>query len=718
MSLLSLARGVPAHLDGTLQARILVRDLFRELAGGRRPEPTKHHCLPLGPVASSVRSRRLAEGEQTTRPSRIEPTPMSFFESLFKRALAAASEASGPVEDTDAADAEILVGNAEEDAGRIASARSHYEAAVHAAPGYWRAHLNLGNALRAQAAGSAAIASYHRAIELAPEQPGGHLNLGNALFEAGQPEEAAQSYRRAAELRPDWTRPLLGYANAVAASDPTEAEAALRKARAMEPDNGLLTARLAVLLGESGRHTEALELAARALERQPDDVPLLTARASLAAEAGEPETAVADWRRALELAPGDWATWSAYLFTLNFDPRAGADELIAEHARFGAEIARRIPAAEPPKPAPRADGRLRIAYLSPDFRAHPVANFIAPVLRHHDRNRFDIHCFQLGSHTDIITEELRQLAPHWHDVHASSDPELERQLRDNGIDILVDLAGHTAGNRLTVLARQPAPVQIEWLGYLSTTGLATIDWRLCDAVTDPPGAAQGNERPLLLPDAQWCYEPLRSLPDVGPLPFLANGHWTFGSFNQGRKLNRPLLEGWAALLQAVPGSRIRFVGIVNESLEALIHDALAAAGVEATRFDILGRVPIETYLDTFNTVDVALDTQPYSGATTTCDALLMGVPVATAPGARGISRNTASILHACGLDEWVFDSPDGLAGQLPARLADPQALAALRSSLREHFADSPVMDGEGFTRALEELYISAWQEEPSSTGTS
>lgn len=607
------------------------------------------------------------------------------------------------------ADATIAEGHRLEDAGDVHGARRHYEAAAALTPDYWRAHLNLGNAFRLQASPEEAIRCYRRAIELAPDQAAAHLNLGNALMDAGRSAEAAHSYLAAASLRVDWSAPLLGYASAVAQADPADAEKALRTALAIEPTSGTIAARLALLLEKSGRDRDAMRVLDDTLACAPDDHAALVARAAACTSSGDAAGAVDAYREALRARPSHWETWSAYLFAASLLPEIGADELIAEHFRFGERIAESLPPrAEPSRGG--ADKRLRIAYLSPDFRAHPVANFIAPVLRHHDHAHFDIHCFHLDARADPITAELRSRAPRWHEVHGLADDVLERRLRDNGIDILVDLTGHTSGNRLPVLARKPAPLQFTWLGYLGTTGLATMDVRICDAITDPTGSPAGCERVATLPYAQWCYEPLRPLPAVSDLPHRRNGHWTFGSFNQGSKLNRPTLVRWADTLARIPRSRLRMFGVERSMLADTIVEVFDAAGIDRDRVDIVGRLPITDYIDAFKDVDVAFDTHPYSGATTTCDALIMGVPVVTVIGERGVTRSTASLLTACGLGEWIAPSPDDFADTLLARIADEGAVATLRAGLREHLQGSPVMDGAGFTRALESLFRDAWRE--------
>ncbi|MBZ0222702.1 MAG: tetratricopeptide repeat protein [Dokdonella sp.] len=630
---------------------------------------------------------------------------MSLFKQIWQARRAVATPSS-----TDAlarADTLIREGHPLEDAGDFDAARKRYQDALSVAPDYWRTHLNLGNLHRALLQPHDAIRCYERAIELAPHEANSHLNLGNAFMDAGKASEAAASYEEAARLRNDWAAPWLGYASAIAPTDSSAAEAALRRAASIDPNDGAIAARLGILLANAGRQDEAEALISASLERLPASFALLITQAGFCSKAGDPAGAVDAYRRALALKPDHWEAWSAYLFVSNFLPDVDTSTLFTEHLRFGQHIARIIR----PNPA-GVEGdkakRLRIAYLSPDFRAHPVANFVAPVLRHHDRTRFEIHCFQLNRQADAITAQLKNLTQHWHEAFDLNDVQLDQRLRDNGIDILVDLAGHTTGNRLPVLARKPVPLQFTWLGYLCTTGLDTIDFRLCDAVTDPAGAAGGSEQLVRLPHTQWCYEPLRALPAISESPFTRNGFLTFGSFNQGAKLNPILMHHWASILNQLPASRIRFVGIEQERLIKTIFDVLAESGINEDRIDILGRIPTHEYMNAFNAVDVALDTHPYSGATTTCDALIMGVPVITALGPRGIMRSTASLLTACGLEEWIAPSLAEYAQTAVARVTDLSALAQLRSSLRDRLINSPVMDGATFTRALETAFRDAW----------
>jgi predicted O-linked N-acetylglucosamine transferase (SPINDLY family) len=317
------------------------------------------------------------------------------------------------------------------------------------------------------------------------------------------------------------------------------------------------------------------------------------------------------------------------------------------------------------------------------------------LLRHHERASFTVYCYYNHEACDEITRRFMGLSDHWRGIAGADDDTVAKLIVDDEIDILVDLAGHTTGNRLGVFARKPSPVQVSWLGYLCTTGLDTIDHRLCDIHTDPPGSSERHqvEKPARMPHSQWCYQPQVALPVPSSLPRLVNGYWTFGSFNQASKLNTMLLECWANLLCAVPDSRLRIMGIADDELQRKILDIFSAHEVTADRLDLIGRVPIESYFLNYHDVDIALDTFPYNGATTTCDALIMGVPVATVAGDRAIARGGVSILSTVGMHDWIAPSSSGLVDMLQQHLGDPTKLSILRQGLPEKMRASALMDG-------------------------
>lgn len=618
--------------------------------------------------------------------------------------------AAAPAE-AETLEALITGGNRLEDAGDRNGAERLYQRALHLYPDSPRAWVNVGNLESLRGELERAATCFARAVELAPDYAPARLNLGNTKLAARQPGAAEAQYRAALRIKPGWTAALVGLGCALEERGAlSEAIEAYREAQQRDPGDSGAALNLGKALARAGDGNEAYRILQEALNRRPDDSLLEKQLAQLDRDLMRPEAAVARYRRVLARSPTDFRTWSDLLFTLNFVASISAAELRAEHERYGASRMRGLPRSAIRTPS-EPDRRLRIGYVSADFRRHPVSCFVDPLLRCHDPAHFEIYCYYTHGEHDEITARLAKHAHVWRDAAALSDEELARLVEEDRIDILVDLAGHTGGNRLGTFARKPAPVQLTWLGYLATTGLETIDYRLCDAYTDPPGLAEAwqSEQPLRLPHSQWCYQPQVEVPGPSSLPFEANGFWTFGSFNQPSKLNELVLDAWSRLLFAVPGSRLRMLGLADRSLQTRIREWFQQRGIPADRLELQGRLPIAEYLAAHRQVDVALDTFPYNGGTTTCDALLMGVAVASVVGDRSVARGGVSLLENVGLPEWLAPSAAGLPECVLARIAEPQRLAELRRSLPGRMRQSPLMDAERFVRNVEQAMRSVWR---------
>jgi predicted O-linked N-acetylglucosamine transferase (SPINDLY family) len=353
---------------------------------------------------------------------------------------------------------------------------------------------------------------------------------------------------------------------------------------------------------------------------------------------------------------------------------------------------------------------LRIGYVSPDLRNHSVAYFFEPVLDRHDREGFEIFCYHLAAGEDGVTQRLKASGAQWRNCFGEADEAIARRIRDDGIDILVDLAGHTANQRLGVFARKPAAVQMSWLGFPSTIGLPAIDYRITDMQVDLPGYEAFNvETPLRLPFSYFCYRP-GPAPQVAPPPCLSRGSVTFGSFNNLSKLSLAAIGLWSRVLLAVPGSTLllKGKGLGEAGARGRVEQAFAQCGVPAERLDLNGwENSAESHLARYHDVDIALDSYPYNGATTTCEALWMGVPVVSLAGRSHASRMGLSLLTAAGLAELACADEAGFVVAAAALAVDHDRLAAWRQSMRERLQASPLMDERGFTRALEDLYRQA-----------
>jgi predicted O-linked N-acetylglucosamine transferase (SPINDLY family) len=603
----------------------------------------------------------------------------------------------------------LLRGNELEDSGDHAGARALYEEAVRASPRHARAQLNLGNALVGLGDAKGALACYRKAAELQPDFLPAHLNIGSVLLAQASAAQALEAYRNAVRLAPESAEAWVGLACALAMS-PTADDAipAFTKALELDPGHEGAASRLAQALRARGQARAALAVLQKGIELKPHSIMLWSAFADISGGIGEYAAAAQACRRQAELMPNDPAALSGLLWMLNLDPDISAEDLLAEHKKFGV-LMEPLSGMLPSRAVDEAARRIRVGYVSADLRRHSISCFMEPVLRHHDRQAFEVHCFYDHSSRDDVTQRLQALAEYWHDIAGLSDEAVAEQIRASRIDVLVDLAGHSAHNRLRLFALKPAPLQYTWLGYLCTTGLRAMDYRLCDFRTDPVGIAERwqVEQPARLPDSQWCYQPQVALPEPSTLPMLHKGYWTFGSFNQEQKLNSAVLQAWGRVLQALPGSRLLFVGITCDVVEERIRACFAESGIGAERFELIGRIPIDAYLATYRDVDIALDSFPYNGATTTCDALLMGVPVAAVAGTRAIARGGVSLLTTLGLSDWIAERPEDLAAVVTRQTRDPAALERLRAALPARMRASALMDGARFTRNLESIFRTA-----------
>jgi protein O-GlcNAc transferase len=359
------------------------------------------------------------------------------------------------------------------------------------------------------------------------------------------------------------------------------------------------------------------------------------------------------------------------------------------------------------------DRRLRIGYVSPDFRTHALAYFFEPILAAHDRGQFEIFAYAELEKPDETTARMRSCVSGWREIGRQNDAEVARQIQADGIDILVDLAGHTAQNRLGVFAYKPAPVQATYLGYINTSGLATMDYRITDAVADPPSEArQTTEELVRLPAGFCCYAPPAEAPTVNDLPLAGNGHITFGSPHNLNKLNDEVIGLWSEILRAIPTARLRIVRKTlrgRETRERLLGQ-FDRYGNFRDRIDLEWELlPFPRYFEMYHHFDVVLDTFPANGHTITCEALWMGVPVLTLLGGRYAGRMSGSVLQCLGLSEWAAATPEEYIGRAVQVADDPNQLGVLRAALRERMRCSPLCDSLTFTRNLESAYRQMWQ---------
>ena len=600
--------------------------------------------------------------------------------------------------------------------GRFDDAIAACRTAISLKPGHAAAHNNLGNALKDKGHLDEAIAAYRQAIALQPAYPQAFSNLGNALHDKRQLDEAIAACRQAVALSPALPEAHYNLGSACLAKGLLDiAIAAYRRAVALRPDYCDAFTNLGVALYERGQLEDSIAACRQAIALKPESAVAHSNLGNALRDQGRYDEAIAAYRTAIAL-KGDLAeTHSNLVFAMNYHPGCDAEAIANEHRRWDLMHAEPLKGFIVPYVNNRTSERkLRIGYLSPDFRAHSVSFFLEGLLASHDPREVEVFCYSSVARPDLLTEHLRGLVPHWRDILCNSDEEAANLIRQDAIDILVDLAGHTADNRLLIFARKPAPVQVTWLGYPATTGLDAMDWRLTDALADPPGTTEHlhAERLFRLPGCAWCFRAADEAPPVSAAPMLQAGRLTFGCFNSQPKITTPMLRLWAEILLAVPGSRLllknRFLR--DASTRQRTQAALGDFGIAAQRIELVEQAQeLADHLATYSQVDIALDTFPYHGTTTTCEALWQGVPVITLAGKTHASRVGVSLLTNVGLSEFIATTPDEYVERAVALAADLPRLAALRQGMRARMQASPLMDAPRFARKIEAAYREIWK---------
>lgn len=621
--------------------------------------------------------------------------------------------------------------------GESEAAITAYEQAIELQSDYAAAYNNLGNLLKSLGRLADAVAVYRRglcndpwradarsnlklALEEQQRQAGAEYRQANALRERGQFAEAAAAYRRALVIQPD-------HADAHNNLGATLKELGQRRESALcfaaaircRPDYAEAHSNLGGAYWEQGDLDRALACLERALELKPDYHEAHFNLGVILKDRGQAAEAVACFRRALEIRPDFAAAYGNLLYVLYFCDGYDARAIYQEHRRWAAQYERPLRPHRAPHANERSpERRLRIGYVSPDFRRHPVGRFIAPLLAAHDAAQFEVYCYASLDVADEVTEACRAAAGVWRPVRELSDAQLAEAIRDDRIDILVDLTMHMAGSRLLAFARRPAPVQVTYLAYVGTTGLDTIDYRLTDPYLDPPeqAAAQGasaereiySEQSFRLPETYWCYRPPPGTPPVNPPLAAAGGLVTFGCFNNFCKVTDATLETWGRLLRAVPRSRLVLHAAPGGHRQR-VSAFLARQGVSPERIEFVGFLPSAEYFRLYHSIDLVLDPFPYGGGTTTCDALWMGVPVVSLVGQTAVGRGGLSILSNVGLAELAGGDREHYLRIATELAGDARRLGELRTSLRERMQASPLMNAPRFAGHVEAAYRQMWR---------
>ena len=612
-------------------------------------------------------------------------------------------------------DALFLLGLVVQKSGNHAEAVALFLRAAKANPKFAKAHLQRGFSLNALAQPEAAATAFQAAIAGQSNLAEAHHQLGKTLQALNRLPEALTSLREATRRAP--ADAVFWLSRGLACMDGRQWDEAVESfQQAVQLDAVLPEAReiLAQALMAQQRTAEAREQLTEALRLRPHFTDAHHDLGRLCAEEGLLAEAARHYRNALAVET-QAATLSNLLFLLNYLPDTDPATHFAEHRQWSEWFEQPLRQAwRPHANHPNPERRLRIGYVSPDLREHPVTSFIEPILKLHRRENFETFCYANVQAPDATTERLRRLAGQWRSIYKLDPDHVAELIRQDGIDILVDLAGHTTDNSLLVFARKPAPVQVTWIGYPNTTGLEAMDYRLTDALSDPPGQTEQwhSERLIRLPKTFSCYCAPPESPQVGPVPALANGHVTFGSFNNFRKLSDPTIAVWARLLREMPDARllVKSQGLGNPQVAKHLRDRFVGAGVSAERIQLHGAgLSKEQHMGLYNQVDLCLDPFPYNGTTTTCDALWMGVPVITLAGNTHVARVGVSLVSHLGFPEWAVETPEALVAKCRELTSDLPGLANLRLRLREQMRQSPLSDAPQFVAHLETAFRDLWQ---------
>jgi protein O-GlcNAc transferase len=526
-----------------------------------------------------------------------------------------------------------------------------------------------------------AIEHLKEVLQLNPNLADTYVTMGNALQKKGQLNEAMSYYKKALEINPDSAEVYQGLGDTFRDQQkPKEAIDCYRKVILIDPERVLVYNKLAILLKDVGKLHEAEDNLKKAIEKEQNC----------------------------------HVYYSNFLFLMNHNPQHDAQIIFHEHLLFAKKFAEPLSRSISPYNNKRSiNRRLKIGYVSPDFKLHPVAYFIEPILIEHTREHFEVFCYSDVPSPDDTTKRIQSHTDKWRSIFGVSDEKVAELIREDEIDILVDLSGHASAIRILLFARKPAPVQVSWIGYLATTGLSTIDYRIVDRYTDPPEMTEKfyTEKLVRLPESFLCYLPHKNCPKVSGLPALETGHITFGSFNKIMKVSEEVISLWSKILMGIPNSRLimKTLSFSNEMSRQYGIDMFKQRGITEERIDLLLPDPPPKHLESYGLVDIGLDTFPFNGLTTTCEAMWMGVPVVTLAGTAYHTRSGVSLLSNVGLPQLIAKTNDEYISIAINLANDLKRLKFIREQLRDMMKCSPLCDSKRFIAHLEMSYREMWK---------
>ncbi len=608
------------------------------------------------------------------------------------------------------------LGMAYHELGKIDQARSCFLKSLEQDPKFADPCINMSKLCSTASTMEEAYNWLVRSLQLEPNSPQAHFAMGNFLVKMGCDHDGASYLRKAITLKPDFHEALNNLGNVLLSlKQHEEGLEAFQKAVSLRPDYHEAYANMGNLHREAQFPDLAEQALLESIRLKPDFAAAHSNLGNAFFDQGKIDQAIESYKKGIDLGQDDQEFVPNYLFALNYAAKLSAEEIGAEHRRLCIQKYDALTKVSPAHTNTRDPNRkIRIGYVSPDFWMHPVARFMLPVLQHHDRENFEIFAYYTRLLRDGITEECKKRVDFWHDTYGKSDEEMATLIRNDQIDILVDLTMHSRDCKPGLFARKPAPIQVSYLAYAGTTGLEATQYRLTDIYLDPPDKPTPgfHEEPLRLPFCWWSFqlppEPHVRMPEVEPPPCIKNGFITFGSLNNFVKVNLKTRETWAKIVAGVPGSRL-LLHMKESRIRNEVLQFFASHGVSSDRITIIGYQNGPDYIRSYHNIDIALDPFPFAGGTTTFDALWMGVPVVTLAGDRPVGRGGLSILSTLGHPEWVGHNLGDYVRVAQDLASNPRKLSTIRQNLRDEMKNSPLMDSPRFVREMEKHFHQIWK---------
>lgn len=611
------------------------------------------------------------------------------------------------------------LGIVQKDKGNVDEAITYFQRALKLDPNLSQTWYNLGLCYHNKRLTDDAMACFQKALQLNPYYVEAYCNLGTVLQENGCFDKAVECYQKAIHLDHKMS-PQQADANCNLGivfqlkGLYDDAITFFRKALQIDPDHIKAYNNLGIVLQKKGLIEEAITCYKKALQLDPNHPDVYNNLGNACRDNGKLSEAEQYLRMAVQLKPDHAISHSNILLLMNYDSRYNAQAIFQAHLESSKQLAEHLSSIPTHDNVCEPGRRLRIGYVSPDFRRHSVAYFIEPVLLAHNREHFEIFCYSDVPFPDDVTKRIEVYADQWRYIVGMSDEKVFDMICGDKIDILIDLAGHTAYNRMLLFACKPAPVQVSWIGYPATVGLSAMNYKIVDKYTDPPGMTEQfyTEQLMRMPESFLCYLPYNESPEVGPLPILERGHITFGSFNFFAKMSPEVFSVWGKILKEVPESHLvlKTRSLADKATRRFTINSFAEEGVGEERIELFPIAPsIRSHLDFYNRVDIGLDTFPYNGTTTTCEALWMGVPVITLEGLSHVSRVGVSLLSNVGLHSFIAKTEEEYIEKALHLANDIDRLQMLRRDLRSMIAQSTLCNRERFTSNLEDIFRSIWK---------